>query len=81
MFVYLISDHGEDGSEHVQASLDPAKVRPFVRQFQHHTATEAEIAACESLFDAYVKANRAVDGVGLTKGWGGVSLHIVELIG
>lgn len=79
MFVYILSNHGEDGAENVVASTDPAKVRPRIREMTHHTI---DAAVLESRFDELVAAGEpiATAGESLGPGWGGPMLHIVELL-
>ena len=84
--VYILSDYGEYGSEHVVATLDKSKVELLAEKYWgcvdldrlqyasgHPTAREELLGLLEA-----DTANKE-SGIDLFFGWGGVQLHIVEL--
>ena len=86
MKVYLLSDHGEDGSEDVVATLDKSKVEGLAEKYfgrygmdkpqyasGHPTMREALLGLLS--LDLQTKEN----GTSLCYGWGGPQLHIIEL--
>jgi hypothetical protein len=73
MKVYILSTHEEHGAEQVQATLDPSKLDSMMKAYN---ADADELA---KLKDVLEKNELTPDGHGLSKAWGGIQLHIVEL--
>ena len=87
MKVYLLSDHGESGSEHVVATLDKSKVEGLAEKYfggygmdrpqyasGHPTMREKLLELLK--IDMQTEDR---DGRKLCYGWGGPQLHIIEL--
>jgi hypothetical protein len=88
--VYILSDHNESGAEHVVATLDPSKLPEMIERNWPNTSfnkawkdeqraawlAEA-IAALTEIDLIEISAER---GKPLHDGWGGIQLHIVELV-
>lgn len=70
--VYMLSDHGEYGSEHVSATLDKGKVPAMLEAYpgvkdQHRAALQDALN------------NDAPAVYEISEYWGGYQLHIIEL--
>lgn len=90
-YVYLLSDHDEHGSENVVATLDRGRLLELlVKGWPWADKTEGrnlpENVKNESdILREYLAANTdadLADGAprNLSYGWGGVQLHVVELV-
>lgn len=73
--VYLLSTYDEYGAEHVRATLDPARLPAMVKSYYPDPAKElaalAEVLKEEEIINSH--------GHNLSRGWGGLQLHIVPL--
>ena len=81
--VYILSTYQEHGAEQVKATLDPSKLPDMIRTFKNeHGPWKGEPWPVEE-----VELKRLADAIakdepgeyGLSDGWGGYQLHIVEL--
>lgn len=85
-YVYILSTYGEYGAEGVVATLDRNALLPLLRkQFgAHFVEIERECGVLEKLLllhdDAYLaEKTDHTQQIDLSKGWGGVQLHVVKL--
>lgn len=77
MKVYILSDYGEYGAEHVHATTNPKKL-PAILKNMHYSRYADELK--RTLANPIIRSgDSTVGGYNLTEGWGGAMLHIVEL--
>lgn len=87
--VYLLSDYNESGSENVRATLHPGKLESMIDEYWSHDSEAARACCKESkvslrallaeMTDAEM-ARRPGMPNNLSTGWGGLQLHVVELV-
>jgi hypothetical protein len=78
MLVYILSDYDEYGAENVKATLDPARLPALIDAW--NWAPEFKEPAKEKLAELLGRLAPSPDGHNLLHGWGGVMLHVVELV-
>lgn len=76
--VYLLSDYKEYGSENMAGTMDKSKVIELLTNNFNYISDKTEY--CEKLEILLEEDISSKDPVDLGKGWGGVQLHIIELI-
>jgi hypothetical protein len=83
--VYLLSHYGEHGSEDVVSTLDRAHLPALLRQrwgdWSHLPEAQGRLAELLERPDAELAGPTASNPHNLTRGWGGVQLHVVRIEG
>lgn len=80
MKVYILSSYEEHGAFHVVATLDRDKIIPLIQKFSDLFPDEILREAVNTVIK-YLNLPEPEGGAmgDLTKGWGGIQLHVVEL--
>ena len=82
-FVYVLSDHGEDGAENMDATLDRSCLVWMVAQNWADCDASWIERTQGGLLPWLEKSDEELateDGCACGEGWGGMQLHVVELV-
>ena len=83
-YVYLLSTYGEHGAEAVHATLDraklPAALADLIGSHFRYTDPSEWQSDLQKLLVQDDEELAAHDGDNLSEGWGGIQLHVVDLV-
>jgi hypothetical protein len=87
MYVYVLSDYGEYGAEHVVATLDRTRLPALLKRHWDDGSPDEQAARVAHLRWLLAQSDEDLAGAGddgahgheLEDAWGGVLLHVVEL--
>ena len=83
-YVYILSDYGEHGAEHVTATLDRAKLMDMIdANWPSESGDPWNEDAKAGLSEHLKKSDEelaAKGGLNCHQGWGGMQIHVVRLV-